>query len=379
MMIIRSIKKQIDKTLYKGKVVIIYGARRTGKTTLAKAILKEQEQLGKKTHYINCELLDAKRSLETTNEKLLKNYLGSNDIVVLDEAQNIENIGLILKIIVDTYPEIQIIATGSSSFDLSGKISEPLTGRKRAFILYPFSMLEIQNNSGFHEASAQLARALVYGMYPPVYSLPDKETRLDLLEIASSYLYKDVLAFTQIKNSKVLIELLELLALQVGNEVSYSEIAQKLGVSNHTVKKYIDLLEKCFVVFPLRSFSRNLRNEINKSQKIYFYDLGIRNAIIQNFNQLNLRPDRGALWENFCIIERLKHNQAKEIFANKYFWRMYSGQEIDYIEEKDGELTCYEFKHNSDARVKRPTIFLEKYQAQSFAVINSGNWFEFVL
>ncbi|GBR75941.1 putative AAA family ATPase [Candidatus Termititenax persephonae] len=378
-MIVRSIKKQIDKALYKGKVVIIYGARRTGKTTLVKAILKEQEQSGKKNYYINCELLDAKRSLETTNEKLLKNYLGNNDIVVLDEAQNIENIGLVLKIMVDTYPQIQIIATGSSSFDLAGKISEPLTGRNRAFILYPFSVLEIQNNAGFHETSAQLSRALIYGMYPSVYSLPDQEAKLELMEIASSYLYKDILTFEQIKNSKVLVELLALLALQVGNEVSYTEIAQKLGVSNHTVKKYIDLLEKCFVVFSLRSFSRNLRNEINKSQKIYFYDLGIRNAIIQNFNKLSLRTDLGALWENFCIIERLKYNQDREIFANKYFWRMYSGPEIDYIEERDGQLACYEFKYSSGARVKRPTLFLEKYKPKSFTAVNSDNWFEFML
>jgi predicted AAA+ superfamily ATPase len=371
--------KKISSVLYSGKVVIIYGARRTGKTTLSKEILKDQELQGKKTYYINCETLDAKRNLETTNERLLKSYLGNQDIVVLDEAQNIDNIGMTLKIIVDTYPDIQIIATGSSSFDISNKVSEPLTGRKRTFILYPFSMLEIKENTNFHESSAILERAIIYGMYPQVYYLSDSQAREELMEIAGSYLYKDILAFEQIKDSRLLLELLELLALQLGNEVSYSEIAQKLGVSNHTVKRYIDLLEKCFVVFHLRSFSRNMRNEINKSQKIYFYDLGIRNAIIQNFNKPNLRQDLGALWENFCIIERMKANQAHGNFVNHYFWRMYSGQEIDYLEEKDGDISCYEFKYNPNAKTKRPNIFIDKYSPKIFEVINKDNWFEFVL
>jgi len=375
----RSIQAHINHTLYRGKVVILYGARRTGKTTVSKKILKEQERLGKKTHYVNCELLDAKRSLETTNEKLLKQYLGDYDIVVLDEAQNIDNIGKVLKIIADTFPDIQIIATGSSSFDLSNRVAEPLTGRSRTFVLHPFSMLEIRENSTFHDASAQLERAMVFGMYPSVYGLGAAEAKRELMEIASNYLYKDLLMFEQIKSSKVLLEMLELLALQVGNEVSHSEIGQKLGISHHTVKKYIDLLEKCFVVFSLRSFSRNLRNEINKSQKIYFYDLGMRNAIIQNFNKPGLRQDAGALWENFCIVERLKRNQAREVFANTYFWRMYSGQEIDFIEEKDGEIECFEFKRNAEAKVRRPSLFIEKYAPISFNIVHSENWFEFLL
>jgi len=375
----RSIKSQIKNWLYRNKVIIIYGARRTGKTTLSKEILKEQERAGKKTFYINCELLDAKRSLETTNEKLLKNYLGDNDIVVLDEAQNIENIGLVLKIIVDTYPEIQIIATGSSSFDLANKISEPLTGRSRTFVLYPFSMLEVKENTNFHDAVSQLEKALIFGTYPAVFNLTENEAKAELMDIASNYLYKDVLEFEHVKNSKTLLELLELLALQLGNEISLSEIGQKLGISNHSVKKYIDLLEKCFIIFSLRSFSRNLRNEINKSQKIYFYDLGIRNAIIQNFNKPNLRQDIGALWENFCIIERMKYNQANQLFVNQYFWRMYSGQEIDYIEEYNGNLNCYEFKYNNKAKIKKPSKFLDTYENSSFNVINSDNWFEFII
>jgi len=375
----RSIKSQINNWLYRNKVIIIYGARRTGKTTLSKEILSEQKGFGKRTFYINCELLDAKRSLETTNEKLLKNYLGDNDIIVLDEAQHIENIGLILKIIVDTYPEIQIIATGSSSFDLANKISEPLTGRSRAFVLYPFSMLEIKENTNFHDAISQLEKILIFGAYPDVFNLAENEAKTELMNIASNYLYKDILEFEQVKNSGTLLELLELLALQLGNEVSFGEIGQKLGISNHTVKKYINLLEKCFIIFSLRSFSRNLRNEINKSQKIYFYDPGIRNAIIQNFNKPGLRQDIGALWENFCIVERMKYNQANQLMINQYFWRMYSGQEIDYIEEYDGNLNCYEFKFNPKAKVKKPYKFLETYEKTSFSVINTDNWFEFII
>jgi len=297
----------------------------------------------------------------------------------LDEAQHIENIGLILKIIVDTYPEIQIIATGSSSFDLANKISEPLTGRSRQFILYPFSLTEIKENTTFHDVISQIEKFLIYGLYPAVYELSETDAKFELMNIASNYLYKDVLEFEQLRNSKPLLQILELLALQIGNEVSFREIAQKLEISHPTVKKYIDLLEKCFIIFSLRSFSRNLRNEINKSQKIYFYDLGIRNAIIQNFNKPSLRTDIGALWENFCILERLKYNQANERWVNAYFWRMYSGQEVDYIEEHSGKLDGFEFKYNPNAKFKKPIKFLETYDNTSVQVIHRENWFEFLI
>lgn len=378
-MLKRGLIDEISRQLYRNKVIIIYGARRTGKTTLSRMILDEQEKLGKRTLYINCEFLDAQKGLATTNEKLLKSYLGDNDIVVLDEAQSIPNIGRILKIVVDTYPEIQIIATGSSSFDLSNKLGEPLVGRSRQFILYPFSLSEIRNNANFHDTISQIDKLLIFGSYPAVYSMGEEDAKFELMNIASNYLFKDILEFEQVKNSKTLQKLLELLALQLGNEVSYSEIGQKLEISNHTVMRYIDLLEKCFVIFSLRSFSRNLRNEINKSQKIYFYDLGIRNALIQNFNKLDLRLDVGGLWENFCIVEKLKYNQANNIFFNKYFWRMYSGQEIDYIEEYDGNLHAYEFKYNPKAKVKKPSKFLETYENTSFNIIHRDNWFEFLL
>lgn len=376
----RCIQQKIENQLYKGKVIILYGARRVGKTFLSQQILENQKKEGKKVLYVNCELLDAQKNLETTNEQDLKKYLGNVDFVVLDEAQHIRSIGLILKILVDTYPEIQIMATGSSSFDLANNIGEPLVGRKREFILYPLSMQEIIDNANFHEASSNLDSILLYGLYPAIYKLPYNQAKNDIQEIASSYLYKDILMFENVKNSRLLLDLLQLLALQIGNEVSYNELATQLGINVRTVERYIDLFEKCFIVFSLRALKRNIRNEVSrKSKKIYFYDLGIRNAIIQNFNKLDLRQDVGGLWENFCIVEKLKYNQTNNIFFNKYFWRMYSGQEIDYIEEYDGELHAYEFKYNPKAKIKKPAKFLETYENTSFKVINRDNWFEFLI
>ncbi len=375
----RSIKKHIMDVLYKGKVIVIYGARRTGKTTLSKEILKEQEAQGKKVLYLNCESLAVKSKIETTNELALKDFLGDYNFVVLDEAQNIDNIGLTLKLIVDTYPEIQIIATGSSSFDLVNKIGEPLVGRAREFKLYPLSISEIKTRQDLFTISGKLENILRFGTYPSVYGLSEADAIKELDDIASKYLYKDILTFDNIKNSKVLLDLLKLLALQVGNEVSFSEIGQQLEISRQTVSKYIDLLEKCFIVFSLRSFSRNLRKEIGKSRKVYFYDLGIRNSIIENFNTLDKRADTGALWENFCIIERLKYNQAKGRFVNKYFWRMYSGQEVDYIEEHSGQLDGFEFKYSEKAKIKTPSKFLETYDNSSVNVVNSQNIWSFIL
>ena len=272
------------------------------------------------------------------------------------------------------------MATGSSSFDLANNIGEPLVGRKKEFILYPLSMQEIKNHSSFHEAAGNLNWILVFGLYPSIYNLTYEEAKRDLQEIASSYLYKDILMFENIKNSSLILDLLQLLALQIGNEVSYNELATKLGINVRTVERYIDLLEKCFIVFSLRALRRNLRNEVSrKSKKIYFYDLGIRNSIIQNFNKVDLRQDVGNLWENFCIIERLKRNQTLNFQANKYFWRMYSGQEIDYIEEFDEKFDTYEFKYNPNAKVKKPFNFLGNYKNSSFKIINNENWSDFIL
>ncbi|MEI8054805.1 MAG: ATP-binding protein [bacterium] len=374
----RIIKKNIEKILYKGKVIIIYGARRVGKTTLSKQILKEQELLGKRVSYLNCESLNVKPRLETTNEILLKDFLGEKDLIVLDEAQNINKIGLTLKILVDTYPEMQIIATGSSSFDLANQIGEPLVGRSREFKLYPLSIEEIKGKFNLFDLNGRLENIMRFGTYPSVFNKSEEEAKDELYNIASKYLYKDILAFESIKNSSILLSLLKHIALQLGNEVSYSEIGQILGCSKIVIKKYIDLLEKCFIVFSLGSFSRNLRKELGKSKKIYFYDLGIRNALIDNFNSLDTRNDIGSLWENFCILERTKYNQNHKNYYNQYFWRIYSGQEVDYIEEHSGKLNGYEFKYSPKAKFKKPTRFLETYENSSVQIINSENWYKFL-
>ena len=375
----RQLQPLIETQLYKGKVIILYGARRTGKTTLCKEILKTQEEKGIQGLYLNCELLSVKQRIETTNEIDLKSFIGNAQLVILDEAQNIKNIGLTLKILVDTYPEIQIIATGSSSFELANQTGEPLTGRARRFTLYPLSVNELKPKYNNFEIDACLEKILTYGLYPSVFTAPENDSMLELDEIASNYLYKDILAFEKIKNPDLLLKLLQLLALQLGNQVSIHELAQKLSIDSSTVKRYIDLLTKCFVIFSLRAFSRNLRNEIGKSQKIYFYDLGIRNSLIRNYNPPALRTDIGALWENFCIIERLKYNQVNHRLVNSYFWRTYEQKEIDYIEEHSSILEGFEFKWNKQLKsYKPPKLFTETYENSSVKVITPSNFYDFV-
>ncbi|MFH1610941.1 MAG: ATP-binding protein [Patescibacteria group bacterium] len=370
----RKIQKNIQKRLFKNKVIVVYGARQVGKTTLVKQILKEHKG---KNLYLNCELLSVKQNLEIQEAEKLKQYLGDNKLIVLDEAQKISNIGLILKILVDTYPEMQIIATGSSSFDLANKTSEPLTGRVDKFTLYPFSIEEINQKNNKFDIDAKLENIMRFGSYPEIFSLGEVDAINRLNEISSNYLYKDILTFENLKKSDLILDLLQLLALQLGNEVSYHEIAKQLGVSRLTIKKYIDLLEKSFVIFKLRAFSRNLRKEISKSVKIYFYDLGIRNSLIQNYNKLNIRNDKGALWENLMIIERIKFISYNNIHANQYFWRTYDQQEIDYMEEKDGKLYAYEFKYNKD-KSKYPKEFMSNYKNTEFKIINNKNYWDIV-
>ena len=371
----RLIQSQIEKRLFKGKVIIVYGARQVGKTTLVKQILDRYN--GKKL-YLNCELLSVRQRLSIPEAEKLKSYLGDHKLIVLDEAQKIDNIGLILKILIDTYPEIQIIATGSSSFDLADKTSEPLTGRADTFILYPFSIAEISQKYNRFEIEAKLEEIMRFGVYPEVFFLSEKDAKDRLNEISANYLYKDVLSFGGLKKSSVIVNLLQLLALQLGNEVSYQELSRQLGISRLTVQKYLDILEQCFVIFTLRSFSRNLRKEISKSVKIYFYDLGIRNSLIQNFNQLELRNDVGALWENFCVLERIKRNSNNRVFANYYFWRTYDQKEVDYLEEREGKLFAFEFKWKKDKQ-KTPREFLETYPNSEFQIISRDNYWDFVI
>ncbi|HPF64990.1 MAG: ATP-binding protein [Lentimicrobium sp.] len=369
-MIQRHLKARIEKRLFKGKVIIIYGARRVGKTTLSKQITENLED----TRYLNCELLQNKSALSTTNSGLLKDFLGNYRMVVLDEAQHIDQIGLVLKILADTFPEMQIIATGSSSFDLGQKISEPLTGRARHFVLYPLSFTEIADDSNLLDTNAGLDNFLRFGFYPEVVGKPEGEAIEELNEIASSYLYKDVLQFERLKRPDLLFNLLKALALQIGSEVSFQELSRLLGTSVHTIKRYIELLEQSFVIFRLNSLSGNLRNEISKGQKIYFNDIGIRNAIIQNFSPLSTRNDVGALWENFCISERFKYHSNQGQTVNAYFWRSYFSREVDYIEEKDGLITAFEFKYSPKRNAQLPNIFRQAYPDAIFKVVNNNNY-----
>jgi uncharacterized protein len=372
---IRISQQKIEENLFKGKVIIVYGARRVGKTFLSKQIIANQP--GAK--YINCELLQFKSALETTNSELLKQFIGGSKLLVLDEAQNISNIGLVLKIISDTFPEIQIIATGSSSFELGQKISEPLTGRSRVFHLYPLSIQEISQKIYNISLIARLDTILRFGTYPEVFNKSDPEAIEELNNIASNYLFRDVLQFERLKRPDLILNLLKAIALQLGNVLSYNELSNILGENIHTVKRYIELLEKSYVIFRLNSLSRNPRKELAKGQKMYFYDLGIRNALIQNFNSMNLRTDAGALWENFCILEKIKNNNNKRVFVNSYFWRNYDQKEIDYIEEKDGKLSAFEFKYGNDNRKTNYSKFKALYVESSFEVISKENWWLYLL
>lgn len=372
----RTISDSIIDNLFKGKVIVIYGARRTGKTTLAKHILDTYTGT-KSTKYFSCEDFETKNLLETTNTEILQRTLGLYDLIILDEAQMLNNIGATLKIIHDFLPDLQVIATGSSSFDLRDQIGEPLVGRSRTYTLYSFSLSELAMDS--IQLQSNLEHILRFGLYPTVINQSEEYAKEELSDIKNGYLYKDILAIERIKSSNTLINLLISLALQVGSEVSYNELARKLGISTVTVQKYIDLLEKCFVIFVLPAFSRNIRKEIGtKSKKIYFYDLGIRNAIINSFAPLNLRTDTGVLWENFCIVELIKKARNKRRFLNNYFWRTYDQQEIDFIEEYNGVLYAYEFKFSPKQKVKIPQIFIDTYRPQ-FQVINKENYQKYLI
>jgi len=375
-MIRREIQSIIENQLFKGKVILIYGPRRVGKTTLSRQILDSHE----KSRYINCELLENKSALETTNSSALKNFLGNYKLIVFDEAQYIADIGRILKIISDTFPEIQIITTGSSSFELGNRISEPLTGRSREYLLYPFSVSELLNIKDRIGINADLEKILRFGLYPEVYGKPNQEAIEELSQISSNYLYKDILQLELIKRPSLLINLLNALALQIGNEVSLNELSRMLSETVPTIQRYLDLLEKAFVIFRLRSFSRNLRKEIAKGQKIYFYDLGIRNALIRNFNPLNLRNDTGGLWENFCIVERMKYNMNMRRFVNSWFWRTYDQKEVDYIEEEGGRMTAVEFKFRDKSGGKTRVIkeFQDTYPGSTFLTVTKENIWDFI-
>ncbi|MDX2190162.1 MAG: ATP-binding protein [Bacteroidota bacterium] len=365
----------IQNWLYKNKVVMIMGARQVGKTTICKDLLKNNLP----SVYLNCERIQVKELLESKNIEQIRSFLGDNKLVVFDEAQKIKDIGLVLKLIHDTYPEIQIIASGSSSFELSNELNEPLTGRNIKFQISPISINELINHFGKMWMNDNLESLLRFGSYPDIVLRHESEKMMLLDEIATDYLYRDVLMMDSVKNSDLLIKLLKALALQLGNQVSYNELANLLKTSVETIQKYIRLLEHSFVIFKLGTFSRNLRSELAISQKYYFYDLGVRNSLLQNYLPMSNRTDVGALWENFCVIERMKILSEKDTKANHYFWRTYQQQEIDLVEERNGKLLAFEFKYSENAKVKAPKLFLETYKEGAFVVVNKSNFLDTLL
>ncbi|MBE0637078.1 MAG: ATP-binding protein [Bacteroidales bacterium] len=372
-MIKRILKISIEKELFGGKALIIMGARQTGKTTLLNEIFANRE----KVIWFNADEPDVVALFENPNSVRLKSIFGDNRIVVIDEAQRIENVGLKFKLITDTLQDIQLVATGSSSFDLSNKINEPLTGRKWEHKLFPVSTQEMINHHGLLDEMRKLPDRLIYGFYPEVLTSPGKERKV-LKEITDSYLYKDLLKLDGINKSDKLIKLLQALAYQVGSEVSYNELGSIINLDNETVEKYITILEKAYVIFRLGVFSRNLRSELKRTRKVYFYDNGIRNAIIANFALPELRQDIGALWENFIISERMKYLHYNEVWSNCYFWRTQDQQEIDFIEERDGVLHAAEFKWNAKKIPRLSKTFTNAYPNHTFRVITPENYESFV-
>ncbi len=365
----RLLINNIQNWLDKREILILYGARQVGKTTLLKSLLDSH----KDSLILNCELPVVANVLESKNISSIKALFGRNRIIGLDEAQKIVDIGSVLKIIYDELPEYKIIATGSSSFDLANKIAEPLTGRNIKFRLYPLSLKETEEKSNWLWNLNNLNRFLVFGTYPGIIDIEEKYQQTKLNELSSDYLFRDILIYEQVKNPAVIRKLLRALALQVGSQVSVNELSGLLGVTRQTIEKYLDLLEKSFVIFSLTSYSGNLRNEIKKSRKYYFFDNGIMNALTGNFNAVENRKDIGILWENFCMSERIKINSYMNIKINSYFWRTYDGAEIDLIEEIGGRISAFEFKWNQKGKLKIPVSFNQKYKPENFNVITPAN------
>ncbi len=372
-MITRQLEPEILKNFNDNKVVVLLGARQVGKTSL---LTKLTENLNK-VLWLYGDEADTREYFTNPNATKLKNLIGNNKILVIDEAQRIENIGLCLKIIYDQIKDVKVLATGSSAFELANKINEPLTGRKWEYRMFPLSFSEMANHTSLLEENRLLENRLVYGYYPDVINNPDNAENI-LKQLANSYLYKDILTWERIQKPDRMEKLVQAIAFQIGNLVSYNELGNMSGLDNQTVEHYINLLEKAFIVFRLGTYSRNLRNELKKSRKIYFYDNGLRNAIINQFNPLGMRNDVGALWENFMIVERMKRNAYTNYYTNTYFWRNKNQQEIDYVEENNGKLDAFEFKWSS-SKVKFPNEFINAYQPAETLVVSKENYRDFIL
>jgi uncharacterized protein len=368
----------LSQTVRIGKVTILYGPRQVGKTTLISDFLALPETTSLQ-RFINADELVYREALASQDRQRLGELLGENQLLAIDEAQRVPNIGINLKILVDSFPQAAFIATGSASFELANQISEPLTGRTLTYYLYPVSYLEIRNTLGAFEAKSQLERWMIWGGYPAILVTEAVQLREKLLsELVGSYLYRDLLELEGLRRADKLVDLLRLLAFQIGNEVSLTELAANLALNRETVERYLDLLEKVFVIFKVRGFSRKLRKEISKTSRYYFYDNGVRNSLIQNFNPLQLRNDVGQLWENFLMVERRKAINYSGRTANSYFWRTYDQKEIDYIEESGGRLSGFEFKWKGEVRKAVRREFMETYPGSEVMTITPENFEAFV-
>ena len=367
----------LEKQIRPNKALVLYGPRRAGKTTLLDSFLKHTEL---KYRLDSGDNIQVQQILSSQDFSQIKEYASDYQLIAIDEAQQIPNIGMGLKILVDQVPNLRIIATGSSSFDLSQKIGEPLTGRKRTLILFPFSQEELLEKYNKFELKQNLEQFLIFGSYPEIITAKTRKERIKLLnELVNSYLLKDILALGGIKASKQLLDLLRLLAFQIGHEVSLSELAAQVGLDVKTIARYLDILEKTFVLKRVGGFSRNLRKEVATKAKYYFYDNGVRNAVISQFNSLKNRNDIGPLFENFIVMERMKSNSYKQRYGSSYFWRTYEGQEIDLVEERDGRLYGFEMKWSSKAKKKIPKDWKTSYSNSSYKVINRDNYLDFIL
>lgn len=368
----RYLKERIFKRINSGKAIILIGPRQVGKTTLIREVLKDHDYL-----FFDGDDPKTRTLLNQPNTEEIRRIVGKHKYIFIDEAQRIEGIGLTMKIIIDQFKGVQLFSSGSSSFDLANKLNEPLTGRKWEYRLYPISWEEFENNHGYLHGEQQLENRLLFGLYPDVLNNPGDEVNI-LRNLLNSYLYRDILAQSDLRKPEILDKLVQALALQIGNEVNYSELGQILSVDKNTVSRYIEILEKGFVIFKLGSFSRNVRNEIKTNRKIYFYDNGIRNMIIGNFDPLDIRQDKGALWENFLISERVKQNEYKQSLARKYFWRTKQQQEVDYVEDIGGKIFGYEFKWSEKKSNKLPKTFTDAYNSEN-KIITRNNFREFVM
>jgi len=372
-MINRILTATISDKLISGKVILLFGPRQTGKTTLLHQIFDGRPD----TMWLNGDEPDVQHLFEKATSTIMKAVFGTHSTIIIDEAQRIANIGIILKIISDELKMFRVVVTGSSSFELANRTQEPLTGRKWEYFLYPLSFSEMVAHHGVLEEKRMIPHRLLYGSYPEIINNPGKEKEI-LKSLTDSFLYKDILMLEGIKKPAKIVSLLKALAFQIGNEVSYNELSKSLGIDNQTVEKYIDLLEKAFVIFRLGALSRNLRKELKRSRKIYFYDNGIRNALIAQFSSLELRPDKGALWENYLMSERQKYIAYHGLWVNSFFWRTQDQQEIDYVEEQDGIFHAWEFKWNPQAKARLSKSFANAYSHTGFTIVSPDNMEEFL-